>query len=194
MSELQQTGKCIIFSAPSGAGKTTIVHHLLKADLGLAFSVSACSRDPRPNEIDGKDYHFLGIEGFKKAIADDEFVEWEEVYANNFYGTLRSELQRIWSAGKTVIFDVDVVGGLNIKRIFGESALAVFVQPPSFEALEERLRGRSTESEEKIGIRLAKAKQELASATQFDVILVNDELERACAEAEEIVHQFLVTA
>lgn len=194
MSELQQTGKCIIFSAPSGAGKTTIVHHLLGVDLGLAFSVSACSRDPRPNETDGKDYHFLGVEGFKQAIANGDFIEWEEVYANNFYGTLRSELERIWSAGKTVIFDVDVVGGLNIKRIVGDNALAVFVQPPSFEALEERLRGRSTESEEKIAIRLAKAKQELTSASQFDVILVNDELERACAEAEEIVHQFLVTA
>ncbi|MES2556804.1 MAG: guanylate kinase [Bacteroidota bacterium] len=194
MSELQQTGKCIIFSAPSGAGKTTIVHHLLGADLGLAFSVSACSRDPRPNETDGKDYYFLGVEGFKKAIADGDFVEWEEVYANNFYGTLRSELERIWSAGKTVIFDVDVVGGLNIKRIVGDNALAVFVQPPTFDALEERLRGRSTESDEKIAIRLAKAKQELASASQFDVVLVNDQLERACAEAEEIVHQFLVTA
>jgi guanylate kinase len=194
MSELQQTGKCIIFSAPSGAGKTTIVHHLLGADLGLAFSVSACSRDPRPNETDGKDYHFLGIEGFKQAIDNGDFVEWEEVYANNFYGTLRSELERIWNDGKTVIFDVDVVGGLNIKRIMGDNALAVFVQPPSFEALEERLRGRSTESEEKIRIRLAKAKHELTSASQFDVILVNDELERACAEAEEIVHQFLVTA
>lgn len=194
MSELQQTGKCIIFSAPSGAGKTTIVHHLLGADLGLAFSVSACSRDPRPNETDGKDYHFLGIEGFKQAIDNGDFVEWEEVYANNFYGTLRSELERIWNDGKTVIFDVDVVGGLNIKRIMGDNALAVFVQPPSFEALEERLRGRSTESEEKIRIRLAKAKHELSSASQFDVILVNDQLERACAEAEEIVHQFLVTA
>jgi guanylate kinase len=194
MSELQQTGKCIIFSAPSGAGKTTIVHHLLGADLGLAFSVSACSRDPRPNETDGKDYHFLGVEGFKQSIANGDFIEWEEVYANNFYGTLRSELERIWSEGKTVIFDVDVVGGLNIKRIVGDNALAVFVQPPSFEVLEKRLRGRSTESEEKIAIRLAKARQELASASQFDVVLVNDQLERACAEAEEMVHQFLVTA
>lgn len=191
MAELQHTGKCVIFSAPSGAGKTTIVHHLLGKDLGLAFSVSACSRDPRPNETDGKDYYFLGVEGFKKAVENGEFIEWEEVYTNNFYGTLRSELERIWNEGKAVIFDVDVVGGLNIKRIVGDNALAVFVQPPSYEILEERLRGRSTESEEKINMRLAKAKQELSTADQFDVILVNDELERACAEAELLVKQFL---
>lgn len=194
MSQIQNPGKCVIFSAPSGAGKTTIVHHLLGADLGLAFSVSACSRDPRPNETDGKDYHFLGVEGFKRAIANDEFVEWEEVYANNFYGTLQSELERIWASGKSVIFDVDVVGGLNIKRTFGDHALAVFVQPPSFEALEERLRGRSTESEEKIGMRLEKAKHELASAEEFDYILLNDDLERACAEAKTVVQQFLQKA
>lgn len=191
MAEVQHSGKCVIFSAPSGAGKTTIVHHLLGKDLGLAFSVSACSRDPRPNETHGKDYYFLGVEGFKKAVENGEFIEWEEVYTDNFYGTLRSELERIWSNGKAVIFDVDVVGGLNIKRIFGDQALAVFVQPPSYEILEERLRGRSTESEEKIAMRLAKAKQELSTANQFDVILINDDLDRACAEAEVLVHQFL---
>ena len=191
MAELQHSGKCVIFSAPSGAGKTTIVHHLLGQNLGLAFSVSACSRDPRPNETNGKDYYFLGVEGFKKAVENGEFIEWEEVYTNNFYGTLRSELERIWNEGKAVIFDVDVVGGLNIKRIFGDKALAVFVQPPSYEILEERLRGRSTESEEKINMRLAKAKQELSTSNQFDVILVNDDLERACAEAEVLVQQFL---
>lgn len=191
MAAVQHSGKCVIFSAPSGAGKTTIVHHLLSNNQALAFSVSACSRDPRPNETDGKDYYFLGVEGFKKAIENGDFVEWEEVYTNNFYGTLRSELERIWSQGKTVIFDVDVVGGLNIKRIFGEQALAVFVQPPSYEILEERLRGRSTESEEKIAMRLAKAKQELSTAHQFDVILVNDTLERACAKAADLVNQFL---
>ena len=135
MSDMQNPGKCVIFSAPSGAGKTTIVHYLLNQELGLAFSVSACSRDPRVTEKDGRDYHFLGIDGFKKAIENGEFAEWEEVYANNFYGTLNAELDRIWKAGKTVIFDVDVVGGLNLKRIFGKQALAVFVQPPSFEAV-----------------------------------------------------------
>jgi guanylate kinase len=191
MSQVQHPGKCVIFSAPSGAGKTTIVHYLLRQDLGLSFSISACSRDPRPNEIDGQDYHFLGLEGFRKAIENDDFVEWEEVYTNNFYGTLRWELERIWSEGKTVIFDVDVIGGLNLKRAFGDLALAVFVQPPSYEALEARLRGRSTESEEKINMRLAKAKLELANAPEFDYILLNDDLEKACEEAKDIVGEFL---
>lgn len=191
MSMAQQHGKCIIFSAPSGAGKTTIVHYLLNQDLGLAFSVSACSRDPRPNEVDGKDYHFLGVDGFRSAIAAGRFVEWEEVYKDNFYGTLRSELERIWADGKAVIFDVDVVGGLNLKRIFGDNALAVFVQPPSYEILEERLRSRSTETEEKINMRLAKAGQELDQAAEFDIQLLNDDLERACAEAKRLVEGFL---
>ena len=184
-------GKCVIFSAPSGAGKTTIVHHLLDEQLGLAFSVSACSRVPRPNETDGKDYYFLGLEGFRRLIQEDAFVEWEEVYTDNYYGTLRSEVERIWSEGKTVIFDVDVVGGLNIKRIFGERALAVFVQPPSYEELEKRLRHRSTETEEKINIRMAKAKKELDSAGEFDVVIVNDTLELACAEAKRLVSEFI---
>lgn len=191
MLSIQQPGKCVIFSAPSGAGKTTIVHYLLGQQIGLEFSVSACSRDPRPNETHGKDYYFLGVEGFKKAIEDGSFIEWEEVYTDNFYGTLRSELERIWNDGKAVIFDVDVVGGLNIKRIFGEHALAVFVQPPSYEILEERLRGRSTESEEKINMRLAKAKQELSRVSEFDYVLLNDDLEKACAEAKTVVQQFL---
>jgi guanylate kinase len=191
MSAPQQSGKCVIFSAPSGAGKTTIVHNLLSQNLGLEFSVSACSRDPRPNETHGKDYYFLGVEGFRKAIADGAFIEWEEVYTDNFYGTLRSELERIWNAGHAVIFDVDVIGGLHIKQIFGDDALAVFVQPPSYETLEERLRGRSTESEEKITMRLAKAKQELSRAQEFDYILLNDNLEKACAEARTVVQQFL---
>jgi guanylate kinase len=185
------TGKCVIFSAPSGAGKTTIVHHLLNAQLGLEFSVSACSRDPRPNEVDGKDYHFLGLEGFRTLIQEDAFVEWEEVYTDNYYGTLRSEIDRIWKAGKTVIFDVDVVGGLNIKRIFGKQALAVFVQPPSYEELEKRLRYRSTETEEKINMRMAKAKKELSSSSEFDVIIVNDDLALACAEATRLVSEFI---
>jgi guanylate kinase len=185
------SGKCIIFSAPSGAGKTTIVHHLLNANIGLAFSVSACSRDPRPNETDGKDYYFLGLEGFRKLIEEDAFIEWEEVYTDNYYGTLRSEIERIWSEGKTVIFDVDVVGGLNIKRIFGDQALAIFVQPPSYDELEKRLRLRSTESEQKINMRMEKAKKELSSASEFDVILINDDLEVACAEAKRVVTEFI---
>lgn len=184
-------GKCIIFSAPSGAGKTTIVQHLLTRDLGLEFSISACSRDPRSNEINGKDYYFLGLDDFKAGIDNGLFVEWEEVYPNNYYGTLKSELQRIWSKGNTVIFDVDVVGGLNIKRIVGEQALGIFVQPPSFEALEDRLRHRSTETEEKIQMRLAKAQQELQTSTQFDFILLNDNLEKACLEAEEKIRSFI---
>lgn len=190
--EKAKNGKCIIFSAPSGAGKTTIVHHLLnQEELGLKFSVSACSRDPRPNEVDGKDYHFLGVEGFKQKIEEDAFIEWEEVYDNNFYGTLHSEIERIWAEGKSVIFDVDVIGGLNIKKQFGEDALAVFVQPPSYEELENRLRSRSTESEDKINQRMAKAKKELAFADQFDVILINDDLKVACETAEILVEQFI---
>jgi guanylate kinase len=191
MSHIESNGKCVIFSAPSGAGKTTIVHYLLNEFPELAFSVSACSREPRTNEVDGKDYYFLGLAGFQNQIKADAFVEWEEVYANNFYGTLKSELTRIWSEGKTVIFDVDVIGGLNIKKYFGDNALAVFVQPPNYEALEERLRYRSTETEEKIQMRLAKAKEELGHADQFDTILVNDDLTIACAAAKQLIEQFI---
>lgn len=191
MSHVESNGKCVIFSAPSGAGKTTIVHYLLNEFPELAFSVSACSREPRSNEVDGKDYYFLGLAGFQNQIKADAFVEWEEVYANNFYGTLKSELTRIWSEGKTVIFDVDVIGGLNIKKYFGDNALAVFVQPPNYEALEERLRYRSTETEEKIQMRLAKAKEELGHADQFDTILVNDDLTIACAAAKQLIEQFI---
>jgi guanylate kinase len=186
------TGKCVIFSAPSGAGKTTIVQHLLQQqDLGLEFSVSACSREPRGRETDGKDYYFLGVEGFKKKIDAGEFLEWEEVYTNNFYGTLKSELERIWNNGKTVIFDVDVVGGLNLKKIIGEHALAIFVQPPSYETLVQRLTDRSTENEEKIAMRLSKAKHELSHADRFDYILLNDNLDNACKEARTVVERFL---
>lgn len=184
-------GKCVIFSAPSGAGKTTIVQYLLGVMPELAFSISACSREPRGEEEHGKHYYFLGIEGFKSKIEAGAFAEWEEVYTDNFYGTLTSELERIWSAGKTVIFDVDVVGGLNLKKIMGENALAIFVQPPSFEDLERRLRFRSTETEEKISMRLEKAHIELERASEFDYILLNDELGRACKEAEEIVRNFI---
>lgn len=191
MNAEKQSGKCIIFSAPSGAGKTTIVHHLLGKIPQLEFSISACSRDPRGNEEHGKHYYFLGIESFKKKIEEGAFLEWEEVYTDNFYGTLVSELERIWSLGKTVIFDVDVVGGLNLKKIIGNNALAIFVQPPSYEALESRLRFRSTETEEKIAMRLEKAQIELARAPEFDVILLNDDLGKACKEAEELVLKFI---
>lgn len=184
-------GKCVIFSAPSGAGKTTIVQYLLGELPELAFSISACSREPRGDEEHGKHYYFLGIEGFREKIDGGEFIEWEEVYTDNFYGTLASELERIWEEGKTVIFDVDVVGGLNLKKIMGENALAIFVQPPSFEELESRLRFRSTETEEKISMRLAKAQIELARAPEFDYILLNDDLQRACKEAGEIVRKFI---
>lgn len=184
-------GKSIIFSAPSGAGKTTIVHHLLAQDLGLEFSISACSRAPRSHEVDGKDYYFLDVEEFKQKIANDAFVEWEEVYLNNFYGTLKSEMQRIWQKGKAVIFDVDVVGGLNLKKEFGDDAYSIFVQPPSYEELEKRLRGRSTETEEKIKQRMEKAAKELAFAEEFDYILVNDNLHVAFKTAEHLVREFL---
>ncbi|TXI87471.1 MAG: guanylate kinase [Crocinitomicaceae bacterium] len=191
MTSVNKTGKCIIFSAPSGAGKTTIVRHLLTVENRLEFSISACSRDPRINEVDGKDYHFLGVEGFKQKIEEGAFIEWEEVYKDNFYGTLKSEIERIWAAGKSVVFDVDVVGGLNLKRQLGDQALAVFVQPPSVEELENRLRSRSTETEEKIQLRMSKARQELAQSSGFDVILHNVHLDQACAEAEVLVNKFL---
>ena len=191
MKPFENTGKCVIFSAPSGAGKTTIVHALLGKDMGLEFSVSACSREPRPNEVDGADYHFLGIEGFKEKIKNDAFIEWEEVYTNNFYGTLRSEIERIWAQGKTVIFDVDVIGGLSLKKLFLDDAFAVFVQPPSYEELEKRLRGRSTESEDKIAQRMEKARKELSFATEFDVVLVNDNLDQAILDAEKMVREFI---
>ena len=184
-------GKLIIFSAPSGSGKTTLVHHLLsKPELKLAFSVSATSRAKRPNETHGKDYYFLSAEDFKNRISTGDFLEWEEVYTDQFYGTLRSEIDRIHAQGKHVMFDVDVVGGLNIKKQFGDDALAVFVQPPSILELENRLRNRSTESEESLQKRVGKAAKEMEYAKQFDVVLVNDDLDIAKAEAEELVADF----
>jgi len=185
------TGKCIIFSAPSGAGKTTIVQALLNSMTQLAFSVSACSRAPRGKEIDGVDYHFLTAEEFRTKIQNDEFVEWEEVYSDMYYGTLKSEIERIWSLGKTVVFDVDVVGGLNLKKNFKEQALAVFIQPPSLTILEQRLRNRKTDSEEKIQIRLAKSIQELERATEFDVIIENNVLEIAIEKSKKLVIEFI---
>jgi len=185
-------GKLIVFSAPSGSGKTTIVRHLLGIEkLNLEFSISATSREPRGEEIDGKDYYFLSLKEFKNKIKSDEFLEWEEVYRDNFYGTLKSEVERIWSQGKHVIFDIDVVGGIDIKRIYPERTLSVFVKPPSIEELKIRLKKRSTESEDKINMRVAKASIELATAPQFDFIIENDNLEVALKEAEELAHNFL---
>ena len=184
-------GKVIIFSAPSGAGKTTIVRALLDELSELSFSISACSRNPRSQEVNGKDYHFIGIEGFKNKIKNNEFVEWEEVYQDHFYGTLNSELTRIWNANKTVVFDVDVVGGMSLKKKFGKNALAIFVMPPSLMVLEERLRNRNTDSEQKIRQRLEKAEQEISLSSGFDVILKNDNLDIAISDAKAIVNQFL---
>jgi len=184
-------GKLIIFSAPSGAGKTTIVRHLLEKNLNLEFSVSATSRAPRHNETHGKDYYFLSAEEFKKKITNDEFLEWEEVYNGNYYGTLKSEVDRIRDLGKNVIFDVDVVGGLNIKKFYDDEALAIFVQPPSVDELRTRLKNRSTETEEKIQMRIAKAEQELRVAGEFDVAITNNDLTQACKEAEELIREFL---
>ncbi len=183
-----KTEKLIVFAAPSGSGKTTIVRHLLsKPELKLDFSISATSREPRTEEVDGKDYYFLSLEDFKKKIKNDEFLEWEEVYRDNFYGTLKSEVERIWESGKNVIFDIDVVGGLDIKHIYPEETLAVFVKPPSIEELKIRLKKRKTESEDKINMRVAKASIELATAPQFDFIIENNHLQTALQEAYDLV-------
>lgn len=190
MSEFK--GKLFVFSAPSGSGKTTIVRHLLNQEkLNLAFSISATSRKPRGNEKDGEDYYFISLEEFKNNIKADKFLEWEEVYRDNFYGTLKAEVERIWALKKHVIFDIDVVGGLRIKKKFPEKTLAVFVKPPSVDELKIRLKKRSTESEEKINMRIAKASVELATAPQFDKIIKNYDLEVALKEAEELVSNFL---
>lgn len=184
-------GKLIIFSAPSGAGKTTIVKYLLQQNLNLEFSISATSRKARYTEMHSKDYYFLSEKEFQKKIENNEFLEWEEVYKGISYGTLKSEVERIRNLGKNVIFDVDVVGGLNIKKYYGEEALAIFVQPPSVEELRNRLKSRSTETEEKIQMRIAKAEHELSFANQFDVVIVNDQLQKAFEEAEKIVGDFI---
>ncbi|SFS49339.1 guanylate kinase [Lutibacter maritimus] len=185
-------GKLIVFSAPSGSGKTTIVRHLLQMpELELDFSISATSRGSRGIEIHGKDYYFISAEEFQKHIKNDAFIEYEEVYTNNYYGTLKEEVERIWKQGKHVIFDIDVVGGLNIKKKFPEQTLAIFVQPPSIEEMEKRLRGRKTDSEEKIQERVAKAEKELKYAKDFDVILVNDNLEEAKEKAYKLVKNFI---
>jgi guanylate kinase len=185
-------GKLIVFSAPSGSGKTTIVRHLLAQEhLNLEFSVSATSRAPRGDEKEGEDYYFMSLEQFKKHIKNDDFLEWEEVYRDNFYGTLKSEVQRIWDLGKNVIFDIDVVGGLRIKKKYPEKTLAVFVKPPSVDELKIRLKKRKTESEEKINMRIAKASVEMVTAPQFDCIIVNDELEYALERAEQLVSEHI---
>ena len=185
-------GKAIIFSAPSGSGKTTIVRHLLGIDkLNLEFSISATSREKRGEEINGKDYYFLSTKEFKNKIKNDSFLEWEEVYRDNFYGTLKTEVERIWAQGKHVIFDIDVSGGLRIKRKFPNETLAVFVKPPSIDELKIRLKKRKTESADKINMRIAKASAELATAPLFDVIIENDNLEKALAEAETLVSEFI---
>ena len=190
--ENKKKGKLIVFSAPSGSGKTTIVRHLLGIEkLNLEFSISATSRDKRGEEIDGKDYYFLSAKAFKNKIKSDEFLEWEEVYRDNFYGTLKNEVERIWAKGKNVIFDIDVSGGLRIKRKFPDETLALFVKPPSIDELKIRLKKRKTESEDKINMRVAKASAELATAPLFDTIIVNDDLEKALAEAEEKVNGFI---
>jgi len=185
-------GKLIVFSAPSGSGKTTIVRHLLCIEkLNLAFSISATSREKRGDEEDKKDYYFLSSSEFKQKIKNDEFLEWEEVYRDNFYGTLKSEVERLWAKGKHVIFDIDVSGGLRIKRKFPEQTLAVFVKPPSIDELKIRLKKRKTESEDKINMRVAKASAELATAPLFDTIIENHELNIALSEAETLVSNFL---
>ena len=185
-------GKLIVFSAPSGSGKTTIVRHLLsKEDLNLEFSISAASRASRGEEVNGKDYYFMSTEEFKKHIKNEDFLEWEEVYRDNFYGTLKSEVERIWAKGKNVIFDIDVAGGLRIKHKFPEETLAVFVKPPSVDELKRRLKERSTESEDKINMRISKASVELATAPQFDAILKNYDLEIDLEEAYLLLKKFV---
>lgn len=184
-------GKLIIFSAPSGAGKTTIVRHLLEQSLPLAFSVSATSRAKREGEQNGKDYWFLTVEEFKNRVEKGDFLEWEEVYPNQFYGTLRSEIERVHAQGNHVLFDLDVVGGLNLKRQFGERALAIFVMPPSVQELENRLRSRSTESEESLQKRVAKAASELEYSKHFDRVVHNDNLVDAQQTAINLVKAFI---
>ena len=186
-----KNGKIIIFSAPSGSGKSTLIGHLLKRFPQLEFSISATSRAPRGSEVNGKEYYFLTNEVFKNKVAAGEFVEWEEVYAGTCYGTLRSELKRIWDKGHVIVFDVDVKGGVNLKKIFGDDALSIFIMPPSVEELRRRLEKRGTDTPETIAKRVAKAEEEITYAPLFDKIVVNDSLETAIADATRITESFI---
>lgn len=186
-----KNGKIIIFSAPSGSGKSTLIGHLLKRFPQLEFSISATSRAPRGSEVNGKEYYFLTNEEFKNKVAAGEFVEWEEVYAGTCYGTLRSELKRIWDKGHVIVFDVDVKGGVNLKKIFGDDALSIFIMPPSVEELRRRLEKRGTDTPETIAKRVAKAEEEITYAPLFDKIVVNDSLETAIADATRITESFI---
>lgn len=188
---MEQDGKVIIFSAPSGSGKTTVVKHLLARNPNLAFSVSATTRPKRPSEVHGKDYYFISLEEFEKRIADDEFVEHEEVYPGTFYGTLKSEVERIWAEGKSVIFDVDVIGGLNIKKALENKALSVYVRPPSMQVLQQRLETRATETRQSLQQRIEKAIFELGFEDRFDVVLINDHLEETFEKAQQLLDDFL---
>lgn len=189
---MSKKGKLIVFSAPSGSGKTTIVRHLLKqSELQLDFSISATSRGKRGQEVDGEDYYFMSVSEFKNKIKNDEFLEWEEVYRDNFYGTLKTEVERIWSLGKHVIFDIDVSGGLRIKRKFPDETISIFVKPPSIDELKIRLKKRKTETDDKINMRVAKASAELATSPLFDKIVVNEDLDKALKEAYNLVDEFI---
>ena len=184
-------GKLIVISAPSGAGKTSIVHQLLKDIPELSFSVSASSRERRENEAHGKDYYFLGVEGFKQKIKKNAFLEWEQVYDNQYYGTLKSEIERIWGEGKTIIFDVDVVGGLNIKKQYPKECLAIFIMAPSLKVLAERLIGRGSDSDESVKKRLDKAEEEILKNKKFDNIILNDDFKIACEQTKELITNFI---
>jgi len=184
-------GKLVIISAPSGAGKTTIVKYLLDSGFNLAFSISATTRKMRENETDGKDYYFISVNEFREKIRKDELIEWQEVYKDHYYGTPKSEMERIWKLGKHVLFDVDVMGGINLKRIFGENAISIFIMPPSVPELEKRLISRGTDDPEKIKMRVEKAAEEMKTAGEFDYTIVNDDLEKAQSEAYSLIYKFL---
>lgn len=191
MADKVSKGKLLIFSAPSGSGKTTLVNYLMQNADNLSFSISATSRSSRGGEVDGKDYYFLTADEFRKNISNDEFVEWEEVYHDKYYGTLKSEVERIRNSGKNVVFDVDVIGGLNIKKLYGDDAIAIFIMPPSVEALNKRLAARGTDTQTDIKTRLDKAEYELTFSNKFDSIIINDDLEKAKKETIELVKSFI---